>query len=84
MNLQEQFELKVSEVNNLKNKPADGILLQLYGLYKQSMVGDCNTDKPNMFQMKESAKWDAWNKRKGLSKEEAMKKYINVVNQLLQ
>jgi acyl-CoA-binding protein len=32
--------------------------------------------------MKDRAKWDAWNSRSGLSKEDAMKAYIEKVDSL--
>jgi|TARA_B110000977_G_scaffold34198_1_gene45670 diazepam-binding inhibitor (GABA receptor modulating acyl-CoA-binding protein) len=35
-----------------------------------------------MFDMKGKAKWDAWEKCKGNSKEEAMQKYCEVVKRL--
>ena len=46
-------------------------------------VGDCNTDRPGMFDMKGKAKWDNWNSRKGTSKEDAAKKYIDLVEDLV-
>jgi acyl-CoA-binding protein len=39
-------------------------------------------DRPGLFAMKDRAKWDAWNSRKGLSKEDAMKAYIEKVDTL--
>ncbi len=36
-----------------------------------------------MFDLKGRYKWDAWNKNKGMSKEEAQKKYIELVKSLL-
>lgn len=33
-------------------------------------------EKPGMTDLKGKAKWEAWNGRKGLSKEEAMTQYI--------
>ena len=51
---------------------ADDELLQLYSLFKQATVGDVNTDRPGgMLNIKEKAKWDAWEKLKGKSKEDA-------------
>jgi len=47
------------------------------------MIGDCNTDKPGMLDFKGKAKWEAWNARKGTSKEDAQKAYIELVNELL-
>ena len=39
--------------------------LKIYGLYKQATIGDVNTDRPGMFDLKGKAKWDAWNAQKG-------------------
>lgn len=41
--LQVDFSKAADNVKNLKSKPGDHELLELYGLYKQSTVGDCNT-----------------------------------------
>eukprot|EP00887_Chlorella_sp_A99_P001045 scaffold14.g1045.t1 len=42
-------------------------------------VGDVNTERPGLFDLKGKAKWDAWEKNKGKSKEEAMQDYITLV-----
>jgi diazepam-binding inhibitor (GABA receptor modulating acyl-CoA-binding protein) len=34
----------------------------------QGSVGDCNTARPGMFDLKGKAKWDAWDSKKGMSK----------------
>jgi diazepam-binding inhibitor (GABA receptor modulating acyl-CoA-binding protein) len=36
-------------------------------------------DRPGMFDFKGGAKYDAWDKVKGLPAEEAMQKYVNLV-----
>ncbi len=77
-----EFQKAATSVNSLTERPTDKQLLQLYGLYKQATVGDCNTTKPSFINIKESSKWNSWTERKGLSKEDAMKKYVNVVNQI--
>lgn len=66
----------------LKTRPADNELLILYALFKQGVTGDNNTDKPGIFDLKGRYKWDAWTKNKGMSKEEAQKRYIEHVKQL--
>ena len=58
-------------------------LLQLYGLYKQATVGDNNDAQPSFYQLEAKSKWNAWNGRKGLSKEQAETQYIALVNSLL-
>lgn len=71
-----EFEKAAADVRNLKQRPENEELLELYGLFKQATVGDCNTDRPGMFDMKGRAKWDKWNGRKGMSKQDAEAKYI--------
>lgn len=40
-------------------------------------------DKPGMLDFKGKAKWEAWNGRKGLSSDDAMKQYIEKVDSLV-
>ncbi|XP_030761936.1 putative acyl-CoA-binding protein [Sitophilus oryzae] len=53
--------------------------LELYGLIKQSSKGDINKSKPSAFHVVERAKWEAWHKKKGLTKEQAMEEFIRTV-----
>ncbi|XP_036414680.1 acyl-CoA-binding domain-containing protein 7 [Colossoma macropomum] len=76
MTLQKEFEQYADDVKKVKTRPTDQELLDLYGLYKQAVVGDVNIDKPGMADLKGKAKWDAWNSRKGMSKDDAMTAYI--------
>ncbi|KAF7241944.1 Acyl-CoA-binding protein [Varanus komodoensis] len=80
--MQAEFEKAAEEVKKLKSQPTDDEMLDIYSHYKQATVGDVNTERPGMFDLKGKAKWDAWNKLKGMSKEEAMKVYIAKVNEL--
>ncbi|KAJ5077993.1 hypothetical protein M0811_05250 [Anaeramoeba ignava] len=80
--MEEQFKTAAEEVKKLPKKPTDKELLKLYGLYKQVVVGDVNTSKPGVFSPKERAKWDSWNSFKGTSKDDAMKQYIDLVEEL--
>lgn len=45
MSLDEQFKKAAEDVKNLKQTPTDDEMLEIYALYKQSEVGDCNTCK---------------------------------------
>ena len=54
----------------------------MYSLFKQVTVGDCNTARPGMFDPKGRAKWDAWEARKGMSKEDAEKAYIELAAEI--
>ncbi|KAF7992181.1 hypothetical protein HCN44_001506 [Aphidius gifuensis] len=84
MSLEENFQKAAEDVKNLKGKPSDEDLLEIYGYYKQATIGDCNTDKPGFFDMKGKAKWEAWNKLKGSSQDDSKEKYIAKVKSLIE
>ncbi|MCS6825028.1 MAG: acyl-CoA-binding protein [Caldilinea sp.] len=77
--LKTQFEQAAREATELPSRPDNQSLLQLYALYKQATVGDVNTKRPGMTDFVGRAKWDAWEKLKGMTVEEAMKAYIDLV-----
>ncbi|GIW21367.1 MAG: acyl-CoA-binding protein [Candidatus Sericytochromatia bacterium] len=81
MNLQEQFEDAVKRAKNLPNQ-SNNTLLEIYSLYKQATEGDVKGERPSMFDFKGVAKYDAWLSKKGMSKEEAMQKYIDLISKL--
>lgn len=81
-NMSEAFNTAAEEVKKLKQSPSDQEMLDLYANFKQVTVGDCNTDRPGMLDFKGKAKWDAWNAKKGTSKEDAEKAYIDLVESL--
>jgi acyl-CoA-binding protein len=76
------FDTAVEAVDTLTERPSDATLLELYGLYKQAKFGKCNTSQPWAIQVKERAKWDAWNALGDMSKKSAMQKYVLLVNKL--
>jgi diazepam-binding inhibitor (GABA receptor modulating acyl-CoA-binding protein) len=82
--MSKEFDQAAEDVKNLKAKPNDEELLEVYGLYKQAVVGDNNTERAGMFDFKGKAKWDAWTGRKGLSKDDAQKQYIAVSKRLVE
>jgi len=45
----------------------------------QATLGDVQGKQPWAVQLEARAKWDAWAKLKGMSKEEAMQHYINLL-----
>lgn len=81
-----EFLKAAEDAKVLKVRPNDKDLLELYGLFKQATVGDNPTDRPGMLSLdlKGKAKWDAWDSRKGMSKEDAEKAYIEKVKQLIE
>ena len=83
MELNTLFQQAVADSKNLPEKPGNDVLLKLYALYKQSTEGDVNIDPPsNTFDFVGKAKFSAWEGLKGMSKEDAMQEYIDLVTGL--
>jgi diazepam-binding inhibitor (GABA receptor modulator, acyl-CoA-binding protein) len=80
--LKKQFEAASQSVKKLKEDPGNDAKLQLYALYKQGTEGDVEGKRPGFTDMIGRAKYDAWAKAKGLSANDAMKKYIDLVKSL--
>ncbi|KAJ3027936.1 UNVERIFIED_CONTAM: Acyl-CoA-binding domain-containing protein 1 [Siphonaria sp. JEL0065] len=76
------FADAAAAAKQLSYNPSNDELLTLYGYFKQGTVGDNATERPGLFDLQGKAKWDAWTKNKGLSKEEAQAKYIEFVKSL--
>lgn len=81
MDLTKQFEDAKARSTSLPNQSND-VKLQIYSLYKQATDGDVTGSRPGMFDMVGAAKFDAWTTRKGMSKEEAMQAYVDLINKL--
>lgn len=58
-------------------------MLRFYGLYKQATEGKCNQPKPSFWAVINKAKWDAWKCLGNMPKEEAMKKYVEELKQVM-
>lgn len=80
--LQQRFYESQEILKKFTKRPNDDELLHIYGLYKQSTIGDINIPRPGMFAFKEKMKWDAWNSKKGMNQETAMQSYIDFVKAL--
>ena len=80
--LKVKFEAAAADSKKLAERPSNDVLLQMYGLYKQGSEGDCEGKRPGFTDMVGRAKYDAWAAIKGTSKNDAMKKYIALVNSL--
>lgn len=82
--LEQAFDKAQALVIKLGSPPSKDIILNIYGLFKQATVGDVNIDKPSLFSdLKAKAKYDAWKKKKGTSKKDAMQQYIDIVLDLV-
>lgn len=79
--LEKRFKKAVWLIRNTPAKPntTNEHKLKFYSYFKQATEGDISSDQPWAVQFEARAKWDAWNELKGMSKEEAMQKYIDLV-----
>ena len=78
----ELFENAAAAAKTLPEKPDDNTLLKLYALYKQGSGGDVSGDKPGFFDFVGAAKYEAWEKLRGISSEDAQTRYIEMIRKL--
>ncbi|MGV8898832.1 MAG: acyl-CoA-binding protein [Burkholderiaceae bacterium] len=82
MTLQSQFEQAVADSKNLSERPDNLTLLKLYALHKQGSAGDVQGERPGMTDFVARAKWDAWAAQKGLSQDQCMQQYLDLIASL--
>jgi diazepam-binding inhibitor (GABA receptor modulating acyl-CoA-binding protein) len=80
--LKTAFESAVAQSKQLPERPDNATLLQIYSLYKQATEGDVQGERPGFTEMVARAKHDAWAGRQGMSAEEAMQAYIDLIESL--
>ncbi len=81
--LQTRFEAAARDVGTLSRRPDNNTLLRLYALYKQATVGDVRGSRPGITDFAGRAKHDAWERVKGTGTEEAMQRYVDLVDDLM-
>ena len=80
--LNSRFEKASVAAKSLSEKPDNDTLLKLYALYKQGSTGDVSGSKPGFFDFVGVAKYEAWEKLKGVSPDDAKAQYIDLVSKL--
>ena len=80
--LKSRFEKACAAAKSLPSRPDNDTMLQLYALYKQGSSGDVAGKKPGMLDFVGVAKYEAWEGLKGLSQDDAMTLYIDLVSEL--
>ena len=80
--LDQQFRAAAEAVKQLAERPDNDTLLKLYALYKQGAEGDVSGSKPGFFDFVGTAKYEAWAKLKGTARDDAQRKYIQLVRSL--
>ena len=81
--LHRQFEQAAVDIKQLGTRPDNDTLLKLYALYKQGSQGDIRTLPPGFFDFVGTAKHEAWADLAGMPRDEAMRRYVALVRQLL-
>ncbi len=79
----DEFAEAQAAVTALPARPANDVLLRLYGLFKQGTVGEATGSRPGMFDITGRAKYDAWKALAGTAREDARQRYVALVNELV-
>ena len=83
LNVHTIFRDSVQKVNAMDQKLPVDTQLELYALYKQSLLGNCNTPKPSFWETKNLAKWKAWDGKRGMHSDHAKRLYSALVFNLV-
>jgi diazepam-binding inhibitor (GABA receptor modulating acyl-CoA-binding protein) len=80
--LEQQFNDAVDYVKSGQGDytPNQEEQLTFYALYKQATEGDVSGKKPGMINVVARTKYIAWEKKQGMSKDEAMQAYVEAFN----
>jgi len=83
--LEEAFDKAQALILKINKMPGKMEILKIYGFYKQATAGDCPANAPSLFStdLKAKAKYEAWKKCHGMTKDEAKKEYINLIVNML-
>jgi acyl-CoA-binding protein len=74
-----EFEKAFEKASGMTEKLPQDVMLKFYAYYKQATSGDNFTFNSN-FGVRNAFKFNAWMQLKGISVEDAKKKYIELVN----
>jgi len=81
-NATDLFERAAAAAKALPERPDNETMLELYALFKQGSTGDVAGAKPGFFDFVGIAKYEAWEKLRGLSLEKAQSQYVSLVRKL--
>ena len=77
-------EERMSQLLEMKAKPTRREMAELYGLYKQVVVGDNYEERPDWEEEPEDRyRWECWFCQKNLFKEEAERRFVMMANFVL-
>ncbi len=78
-NLEARFEEAVDYIQNGQGeeRPSNQLKLEFYALYKQATEGDVTGKRPGMTDFIARAKYDVREPLRGVSREDAMQRYLD-------
>jgi acyl-CoA-binding protein len=77
-----RFQAAAEASKTLPRRPDNETLLKLYALFKQATAGDVTAAQPGPFDFVGRAKYDAWAAVKGTARDDAMRRYVELVDNL--
>jgi acyl-CoA-binding protein len=80
--LSKRFDVAQREVLTLTQDPGNQAKLTLYALFKQATSGDVTGQRPGVLNVVGRAKYDAHAGLQGVSTQDAMQRYVDLVAQL--
>jgi acyl-CoA-binding protein len=80
--LEKRFATAQASVKGLRDRPDNDMLLELYSYFKQASEGDVTGVRPGAFDFVARAKYDAWEARKGMKRDVAIRGYVKLVEHL--
>jgi len=85
---QDRFEAAVKIIHGLPKdgpfQPSNDMKLKFYGLYKQATLGPCTASQPAFWDVVNRAKWGAWKGLGDMSKEDAMRNYVEILKEVVE
>jgi len=81
--LSQPFTQAAESIVSLKDKLTQEEMLILYGLYKQTLLGNNTTPLPSIIAQKDRHKWQAWSSNRGKLKRVARDEYVALANTLI-
>ncbi|XP_054625404.1 acyl-CoA-binding domain-containing protein 5-B-like isoform X2 [Dunckerocampus dactyliophorus] len=87
--LQDKFAAAVKVIRSLPREGpfqlSDDMNLMFYSYYMQATSGPCTTERPfRIWERHQKAQWDKWNSLGNMTKAEAMKKYVENIQLILE
>ncbi|XP_066143689.1 acyl-CoA-binding domain-containing protein 5 [Euwallacea fornicatus] len=88
MTTEEKFNAAVNVIRSLpKNgsyQPSNELMLRFYSYFKQATQGPCLSTRPGFWDIVGRAKYDAWKQLGDMSRNEAMKKYVDELHSIVE